>query len=57
MLTLVHAFHQLLLQKYIWQDPSGRQNASMGFFIVFVFVAGALIPSFYEAVIKKWGTK
>jgi hypothetical protein len=51
MLALVHAFYQLPLQKDIWQDPSGRQTVTMGFF--FVFVAGALIPSFDKAVMKK----
>lgn len=51
MLALVHAFYLLPLQKDIWEDPSGRQTASMGFF--FVFVAAALIPSFDKIVIKK----
>lgn len=50
-LMLFHAFYQLPLQKDIWQDPQGRQNASMGYF--FVFVVSALIPSFDKIVVKK----
>ena len=48
---LVHAFYQLPKQKEFWQDASGRQSASMIMF--FVFMAGAMIPSFDKAVIKK----
>lgn len=50
-LMLVHAFYQLPKQKEFWQDASGRQSASMIMF--FVFMAGAMIPSFDKAVIKK----
>jgi len=50
-LTLALAFHDLPGQKDIWQDASGRQSISM--LIFFLFMAGALIPSFDKAMIKK----
>lgn len=50
-LMLVHTFYQLPKQKDFWQDASGRQSLSMILF--FAFIAGALIPSFDKAVIKK----
>lgn len=50
-LMLFHAFYQLPLQKEIWQDPQGRQNASMMFF--FVFMLSALVPSFDKIVVRK----
>jgi hypothetical protein len=50
-MMLFHAFHQLPLQKEVWQDPQGRQNASMAFF--FVFMLSALVPSFDKIVVRK----
>lgn len=50
-MMLFHAFYQLPLQKEVWQDPQGRQNASMAFF--FVFMLSALVPSFDKIVVRK----
>mmetsp|Transcript_20975 Transcript_20975/g.25813 ORF Transcript_20975/g.25813 Transcript_20975/m.25813 type:complete len:345 (-) Transcript_20975:153-1187(-) len=49
--TLYHAFVQLPTQKNFWMNASTRQNYVMVIFAI--LMAGALLPSFNQFVVKK----